>query len=120
MLGVLCVALGVVRSVWTFPTAIGSVALLGIVVARQRLYSDALLQLFYIGANGYGWWNWNRSRAAAGQVIVERLEMAARWRWAAGCLVATLGWGALMHLFTAPPIRGGMPASRSSAWRRRC
>lgn len=100
LLGVLCVALGVRRSVWTFPTAIGSVLLVGWVVWRARLYSDALLQLFFVGANLYGWANWRRSQAVQGEVLVERMSAHARWRWAAGTLLATMAWGGAMARWT--------------------
>lgn len=99
-LGIACVALGAVRSVWTFPLAIASVALVGIVVWEERLYSDALLQGFFIAANLYGWWNWNRSRSHDGEVVVETMGVAARLRWFGLWLIATLGWGTAMHRFT--------------------
>lgn len=99
-LGVLCVALGVVRSVWTFPTAIGSVALVGWVVWRERLYSDALLQLFFVAANLYGWIGWRRSRAAAGEVVVRGMTAAARRRWGVGVIAATVAWGGAMRAWT--------------------
>lgn len=99
-LGVLCVALGVVRSVWTFPTAIGSVALVGWVVWRERLYSDALLQLFFIAANLFGWLNWRRSQAEAGEVTVEAMAAAERWRWTAAAVLATAGWSWAMQRWT--------------------
>ena len=51
LLGIVCVALAAVRNVWTFPTGIASVALVGFVVFSARLYSDALLQLFFVAAN---------------------------------------------------------------------
>lgn len=98
--GVACVVLGVRRSVWTFPTGIGSVVLVGILAARGRLYSDALLQIFYVGANAYGWVNWAGSRAASGGVVVERMSVAQRIGWAAGSLVAAVGWGTAMARFT--------------------
>lgn len=63
-----CVALAAMRSVLIFPDAIGSVTLFGIVVFRERLYSDATLQLSFAAANLYGWRNWNRSRASAGRI----------------------------------------------------
>lgn len=56
-----CVALAAMRSVLIFPDAIGSVTLFG-TVFRERLYSDAALQLSFAAANLYGWRNWNRSR----------------------------------------------------------
>ena len=100
LLGIACVALAALRSVWTFPTAIGSVTLLGIVVFRERLYSDALLQAFFVAANVYGWVNWSRGRAAAGEIVVETMSTGSRWRWAFGCVAATLVWGTMMHHFT--------------------
>lgn len=100
VLGVACVALAARRNVWTFPTAIGSVVLLGVVVFKARLYSDALLQGFFVAANVYGWANWARARHQLGEVAVERMSQAARGRWAIGWAVATLLWGAAMHRFT--------------------
>ena len=99
-LGVACVALGALRSVWTFPTAFGSVLLIGWVVWAARLYSDALLQLFFVVVNGYGWVSWRRARAAQGDVVVEVMSARERWLWLAGWLVATLLWGGAMHSFT--------------------
>ncbi len=99
-LGIACVALGVRRSVWTFPTAIGSVTLLGVVVFRQRLYSDALLQVFFVAANGYGWVNWRRSEREAGEVVVERMRTPAVLRWSGAVAVATVAWGLAMQRLT--------------------
>lgn len=99
-LGALCVALSVARSVWTFPTAIGSVTLIGWLVWQQRLYSDALLQLFFVGANLYGWANWRLSQAQAGEVLVEGMAAAERLRWAVVAVAATLAWGAAMQRWT--------------------
>ncbi|WP_298674529.1 nicotinamide riboside transporter PnuC [uncultured Sphingomonas sp.] len=100
VLGVACVALAARRSMWTFPTAIGSVVLIGFVVFEARLYSDALLQGFFVAANCYGWLNWLRSKEKSGEVLVERMSAASRLRWAIGWMIATIAWGAAMHLFT--------------------
>nr|WP_174279043.1 nicotinamide riboside transporter PnuC [Sphingomonas bacterium] len=99
-LGLVCVALGARRSVWTFPTAIGSVTLFGWVVWRQRLYSDAALQLFFAAANLYGWANWRRSRARAGEVLVTRAAAGDWWAWGAAAIVATALWGGAMARWT--------------------
>ena len=99
-LGVLCVALGARRSVWTFPTGIGSVALVGWVVWDARLYSDALLQAFFVGANLYGWINWRRSQAETGAVIVKTMTDKERWRCAIVAALATMAWGTAMHRWT--------------------
>jgi nicotinamide mononucleotide transporter len=100
VLGVVCVALAAMRSVWTFPSGIASVALLGIVVFDARLYSDALLQVFFIGANLYGWRNWSRASARTGEVTVERMDAREIAGWSAGIAAVALGWGAAMRHLT--------------------
>jgi nicotinamide mononucleotide transporter len=100
LLGIACVALAAVRSVWTFPTAIGSVVLLGVVVWEARLYSDALLQVFFVAANLYGWRNWRRNQAAAGDVVVGVLSREGRLAWGVAIAAAALGWGGAMHALT--------------------
>ncbi|PZQ60460.1 MAG: nicotinamide mononucleotide transporter [Sphingomonas taxi] len=100
VLGIACVALAAVRSIWTFPTAIGSVTLLGVVVFDARLYSDALLQLFFVAANLYGWATWHRAQARSGDVPVRWLPTRARWHWAGGIALAWLACGAAMHALT--------------------
>ena len=100
MLGALCVGLGVVRSMWTFPTAIGSVTLLGIVVWRERLYSDALLQLFFVGANIYGWLNWRGARERSGAIVIETLGWVERGGWTIAIVLLSIAIGAVMARYT--------------------
>jgi nicotinamide mononucleotide transporter len=100
LLVIVNVALVAGRSVWNYPFALAAVALYAVVFAEARLYSDALLQGFFFAVNIYGWANWTRNRAAAGELVVERLPAAARARWAIGCVGATVGWGLLMHRYT--------------------
>lgn len=99
-LGVINVALVVRRSIWNYPFGIVMVSLYFFVFFEQRLYSDALLQVFFFVVQLYGWWNWLRSRAEAGEVVVLVMSWAARARWLAGCAAATAVWGLLMHRYT--------------------
>lgn len=94
------IALVARRSIWNYPFGIAAVTLYAIVFWGARLYSDMLLQGFYLLLNLYGWWHWQRSRAASGEVVVLRLGALARIGWIAAAAAATLGWGALMHRFT--------------------
>jgi nicotinamide mononucleotide transporter len=100
VLGVVNVALVALRRVANYPFGIASTAIFIWVFFAAKLYSDAALQVFYVALNVYGWWYWSRSRAQAGTVIVERLSWPARGGWAAGIVVAALGWGALERRFT--------------------
>ncbi len=99
-LGLANIALLVRRSIWNYPFALAMVALYARIFWDAKLYSDALLQGFFFAVNLYGWWNWQRSRAAAGEVVVLALTPAARVAWLAGCAAAIAGWGALMQAHT--------------------
>ncbi|KRC79108.1 nicotinamide riboside transporter PnuC [Sphingomonas sp. Root241] len=100
LFGLINVTLVVRRSMWNYPFALAMVSLYAWIFFHQKLYSDALLQLFYIAVNLYGWWNWTRSRARTGEVRVEQLGYAARLGWLAGCVAASAVWGAVMHRYT--------------------
>lgn len=99
-LGIACVALVVRRSIWNYAFGISSTALLGFVFFEAKLYSDTLLQIFFVAVNAYGWLNWRRAQADLGDVMVERMSGAARLRWLAWGVLATVVWGWLMHRYT--------------------
>lgn len=57
---VICVLLAVKRSLWQFPFGfLGTLLYLG-VFWEARLYSSAVLQVFFAAVQGYGWWYWLR------------------------------------------------------------
>lgn len=99
-LGLACVALAAIRSIWTFPVGIAGVSVLGVVVFEARLYSDALLQVFFVAANIYGWLAWSRSAADRGAVVVGTLTPRQRLVWMIGIALATAAWGTIMHRLT--------------------
>ena len=80
-----------------------------VIFFRARLYSDTMLQIFFIGFTLYGWWHWWRGLRADGEVRVEPLN-ARGWVMglAAGAVGSVLlGWlmervgAALPHLDAA-------------------
>ena len=125
-LGLVNVALVVRRSVWNYPFALAMVTLYFFVFWDAKLYSDALLQIFFLVINLYGWRNWLRSRELAGEVIVGTLAAKARALWVGATLAASLAWGLAMASFTdaAAPlwdalIAGGSVAAQLLQARRR-
>jgi nicotinamide mononucleotide transporter len=100
LLGVINVALVVRRSIWNYPFALVMVALYGFVFYETKLYSDALLQIFFFVINIYGWWNWSRSERVDDGVAVEWMDWRARIAWLGGALAASAAWGWGMARFT--------------------
>lgn len=99
-LGVANVALLVRRSLWNYPFGIAMVVLYAAIFWRTKLYSDALLQVFFLFAQIYGWQQWLAGRADDGAVAVRSLTGRARLGWLAAIVVLTLVWGTAMHWLT--------------------
>lgn len=88
------------RSIWNYAFGIVGVLIYGWVFFGAKLYSDMLLQGFFVVVQLYGWRQWTRSEAAASEVVVERLADRERLLWLAGVVAAIACWGLLMHRFT--------------------
>lgn len=65
------------RSVWNYPFGLVMVCLYGFVFAEARLYSDALLQIYYFVVQLYGWRVWLKGRDQSGHVLPETLTFKA-------------------------------------------
>jgi len=100
LLGIINVALVARRSIWNYPPGIVMVALYFFVFFRAKLYSDALLQIFFLVIQFYGWWNWVRSPKVDHGVAVEWMTPAARFKWLCGTITFSICWGLLMRTYT--------------------
>ena len=87
------------KNMLTWPVGIVSVLLYMALFYQIRLYSDALEQVYYLGASLYGWWYWRRADPAVAA------DNAPDFRYsrpqslglvAAGTLLGSLLVGALM------------------------
>ena len=76
ILGLINVTLIIRRNVWNYPFGIVMVILYAQIFYDYRLYSDALLQIYFLVIQIYGWWYWLRGRDDRGLVIVARLPIA--------------------------------------------
>jgi nicotinamide mononucleotide transporter len=63
------------RKLICWPVVLVSDVLYLIVFYRVRLYSDALLQLFFLAFTLYGWWYWWRGVREEGEVRVVRMTL---------------------------------------------
>lgn len=93
-LGILNVLLVVRRSVWNYPVGLVMVALYAKVFLDSKLYSDALLQVYFFGIQIYGWWFWLKGRSSDGLIIVETLSARDRIfvAIASGAGILAVGW----------------------------
>jgi nicotinamide mononucleotide transporter len=95
-LGLANILLIIRRSVWNFPVAVAMVALFALLFWQQKLYSDALLQLFFIAANVYGWWAWKRNTLGGDALVVRSMSARQSALWIGFALIATALWGHMM------------------------
>lgn len=118
LLGVANVWLVIRRSIWNFPAALAMCTLYLWVFFDAKLYSDALLQLFFIAINIFGWTAWLGNRAAMGDIIVETMARRQRLLVIAATIVAWFGWSSLMGAVTDashPYWDGGVAVASISA-----
>lgn len=99
-LGLVNIVLIARRTVLNYPFGIAMVVLYGVLFAQTRLYSAALLQLFFLGSQAYGWWYWRRSHTGVGPVPVRRLPDAGWQATLLGGIGGTLLLGLMMSRLT--------------------
>ena len=83
------------RNLICWPVVLISDVLYLIVFYRVRLYSDALLQIFFLAFTLYGWWYWWLGVREEGEVRVERLPLKSML---AGLVIGAAGGIALGFL----------------------
>lgn len=108
-LGLVNIALLVFRSVWNYAFGIASVAIYIFVFWESRLYAESALQVFFIGAQAWGWWLWLRVGGEDMRVPVRWLDGPSRalWLLVPASLSLNLAW--LLDRYTnasAPYVDG--------------
>ena len=101
------------RRVLTWPVGIASVLLYMVLFYQIRLYSDAIEQVYYLGASVYGWIAWNKAPQAKGQIKdVAYGNIRSLWMWIIMTAVFSLLAGSLMgRVHVLLPVLFPEPAS---------
>lgn len=84
------------RKLICWPVVLISDVLYLIVFYRVKLYSDALLQIFFLAFTLYGWWYWWRGVREEGEVRVVRLPLSSLLMGLAAGAVGSVLLGLLM------------------------
>ena len=100
MLGFANVYLLVKRSIWNYPFGIAMVTLYAWIFFDAKLYSDMLLQPFFLVVQALGWWWWLTKRDANGLVIVERMGAREIVIYAVCAVIGVASVGTLMATYT--------------------
>lgn len=87
------------NSVHTWWTGIAGCFLFAVLFFQVALYADVVLQLFFVMTSILGWWHWlNGAQGKALPVSRANFKKLA-WTVPVG-LLATAGYGSLLHFFT--------------------
>jgi len=72
--GLVCVWLMIKQNVLTFPIGLAYAVASVLVMARNQLYADVLLNTYYVFINAYGWWYWSVKKEEQGaELVVSRV-----------------------------------------------
>jgi nicotinamide mononucleotide transporter len=102
VLGVIGVWLMIRQNIWGWPVGLVQVAVYAWVFSDAKLYSDAILQVFFFIIQAYGWWHWlqHQHTAAHRELPVTRLSASELARWIPAGIFFTSVWGTYMHRTT--------------------
>ena len=105
MFGLMNITLLIRRSIWNYPFGIVMVCLYMVIFYQTKLYSDVILQVFFLFAQIYGWYYWSQRRDDDGLVIVGRLGagMAVVLALGGAALLAVIGTLMSKHTDAAAP-----------------
>src|SRR5215212_130272 len=96
LLGLVGVVLMIRQNIWGWPIGLVQVAVYAWVFYDAKLYSDALLQIYFFLIQAYGWWHWLRGGGGPRtELPVTRLAARELFAWIAIGAVATAAWGEL-------------------------
>jgi nicotinamide mononucleotide transporter len=99
-LGLACVWLTARQHIACWPTGLAMVVLYAYIFYQAKLYSDALLQLVYIGLQLYGWWAWLYGGPKHSELRITRLTSVQCVGWLSVLVLGFLLLGWTMHANT--------------------
>jgi nicotinamide mononucleotide transporter len=94
------IALATRNSIHTWWTGMIGCVLFGWLFFTSQLYADVTLQVFFIATSALGWWHWLHLRGIRAERPVTRTGQGGVAITLILAVLATLGYGGLLHRFT--------------------
>jgi nicotinamide mononucleotide transporter len=90
------------QNIWCWPLGVVGVSLYLYIFFTAKLYSDTLLQIFFLAMQFYGWYHWVRGGVdhSTSLAAITRLTTREWWWTVAGAAGGTAVLGTVMHRFT--------------------
>lgn len=122
VIGLIGLALGWRRSIWTWPVQFLSGAILLVAFATAHLSGSAGKQLVVMAVALWGWWQWNRGKGGAqdGSIAVRFATWRERGYLLGAAAVGTLAVGSLFTAYPTLSWDPGRTRTSSSARSSRC
>jgi len=83
ILGLLYILLSIRQNKWCWPIGLLTSVLYIYVFLVTKFYADMLLQVYYVGASIFGWYNWTQGGKHGRQVLPVRWVKLWEWAWIA-------------------------------------
>ncbi len=100
ILGLVSVWLLTNQNLWCWPTGIAMVLLYIVIFYKEKLYSDMLLQVFFVGMQIYGWYLWSVGKQFKKDLKVTFLDRKDKILWTLVLIFFSLILGYIMNKFT--------------------
>jgi nicotinamide mononucleotide transporter len=100
--GLANIYLTVRQNIWCWPVGVVMVSLYIYIFFEAKLYSDTLLNVFFLVMQFYGWYQWTRGPVEHSRSLSAIRRLSARgWTWTIlGVSVGTALIGTAMHRYT--------------------
>ena len=96
----LCVYFTLKNNIWCWPTGLVGVVAYVFVFYGAKLYSDIILQLFYVVMQFIGWYEWLHGGEKKTKLPITNLSTKEKYFWLGILVTATGLWGTFMTRFT--------------------
>lgn len=97
--GLLCVILTIKEKVASWPIGLVQVGLYIYIFWSVKLYSDAILQIFFVITSIYGWYKWMYGGEQHTELKVSSLDSSGMFIWSVLCLGLSAPWAYVMKRF---------------------